>query len=350
MTRHFKGIAGRRNGRIRFVVLHDDAGSQNATSAFYRNWLTTHDATRGFAHAYCASDGTLFFEDEANHAWHTGNAEGNTWGYGIEVCQSRGDEAIYRRNFVTACKLAADVLKRNGLTANRNTVRLHREFSATSCPHRAWELFGSDVNRVKDAMIVEINKYMGGSAVASTPQPVPPKPQAPAFNPTLESHNKRFRVNGNNTNVRISQTTSSGVHRVVQSGFTFTSRRFVRNGATANGTAVWYEVQEIGGWISASVVTEVTSSSTPTPQPTVPQAPFKATGTVQFTQNGVNIRRGTAVTGAIVGQYNSGQRVIYDRIELHNGHWWVSFVGGSGNRNWISVTAPQTNALWARQV
>ena len=80
------------------------------------------------------------------------------------------------------------------LPVNRDTVRLHREFIPTDCPHRSWNLHGKSTNAVKDYFITKIKHYQSlgntvdemiakenGTAVKQTltPQPtatVAPKP------------------------------------------------------------------------------------------------------------------------------------------------------------------------------
>ena len=60
-----------------------------------------------FAHAYVASDGILYAEDDAYAAWHCGQTDGNRNYYSIEVCQSMGDLEIFKKNEENALKLAA---------------------------------------------------------------------------------------------------------------------------------------------------------------------------------------------------------------------------------------------------
>lgn len=168
-----KGIAGRRNGRVKGVVIHNDAGSNAANTAFYRGYVTNNNAANGFAHWYVASDGILQMEDEGNMAWHTANADGNANYIGIEACQSMGNLAQFLNNEKRAIKLAAEVLKRHGLQPNTSTVRLHNTFSSTACPHRSQEQHGAG-NATQAYFINEIKKYMGGSA-PSKPTPAKPK-------------------------------------------------------------------------------------------------------------------------------------------------------------------------------
>lgn len=167
-----KGIAGRRNGKVKGVVIHNDAGSNAANTAFYRGYVTNNNAANGFAHYYIASDGLLQMEDEANMAWHTANPDGNANFIGIEACQSMGDKNQFLANEAKAIKLAAEILKRHGLQPNTSTVRLHNSFSPTACPHRSQEIHGSG-NKTQTYFINEIKKHMGGSTPTGKPHPSP---------------------------------------------------------------------------------------------------------------------------------------------------------------------------------
>lgn len=163
-----KGIAGRRNGKVKGVVIHNDAGSNAANTSFYKGYVTNNNAANGFAHYYIASDGMVQMEDEANMAWHTANSDGNANYIGIEACQSMGDKNQFLANEAKAIKLAAEILKRHGLQPNKSTVRLHNSFSATACPHRSQEIHGPGA-KTQDYFISEIKKHMGGSAPAGKP-------------------------------------------------------------------------------------------------------------------------------------------------------------------------------------
>lgn len=166
------GIAGRRGRNPYGVVIHNDAASQGATTTFYRNWLPSHNAELGFAHWYVCSDGILQVENEANMAWHTANANGNANYIGIEACQSMGNLDTFRNNEDRSIKLAAEILKRYGLQPNRNTVILHKQFSATACPHRSVSMHG-DWTIMQDYFIAQIQKYMNGSTPNPAPTPQP---------------------------------------------------------------------------------------------------------------------------------------------------------------------------------
>ena len=133
------GVAGNRGRNPIGIFIHNDAGSQNANAAFYRNWLQTHPLENGFAHYYVAQDGILQSEDDSNCAWHSGNLDGNLNYLSVEVCQSMGDLDVLKHNEEKAFQLVASKCIQYGITPNENTIRLHQEVYATSCPHRSVE-------------------------------------------------------------------------------------------------------------------------------------------------------------------------------------------------------------------
>ena len=44
MVNFYSGVAGRRPGKPTFAIIHNDAGSINATASYYSHWLPTHQA------------------------------------------------------------------------------------------------------------------------------------------------------------------------------------------------------------------------------------------------------------------------------------------------------------------
>lgn len=175
MTKFYPGIAGKRNGKPTFVIIHNDAGSKNACASYYRNWLPTHDAELGFAHVYIASDGKYQAESFDNVAWHAGNSTANYWALSWEVCQSMGaSDEEFKAVEEAVFKDVAAAMTQYGLTPNRTTVRLHKEYSATSCPHRSWDLHGKAITAVQDYFIAGINKYMGNNSSTDNQQSITP--------------------------------------------------------------------------------------------------------------------------------------------------------------------------------
>lgn len=162
MVVSYSGIAGRRGKNPTRIVLHNDGGSQGATAAFYKSWLENHNPELGFAHEYIASDGTYQAENAGNCAWHCANAAGNRDYYGIEICQSLGNEATFKANEQKAFKRAAQLCKQWGLNPSTAIFPLHRELSSTDCPHRSFALHGKANAAVKAYYTEQVKKYYNG--------------------------------------------------------------------------------------------------------------------------------------------------------------------------------------------
>ncbi len=320
MTKFYRGIAGRRPGKPRGAVIHNDAGSQNATVAFYKQWLNSNRAAEnGFAHVYMSSDGRYQLEDYDNMAWHTANQIGNTWYVGWEVDQSMGDLGVFMRNEVAVLKDVAKFMLQYGLAPNRETVRLHKEFSSTTCPHRSWEIHGQLIDAVKDYFIQEIKKYMGRPDTDPQPDPAPG-----VTGYTVERWNKQQSVDVDVLNIRAAQTSNSGMIGTLKKGQTFNATRICRNGQNVAGYTTWFEVNG-RGWVSGAYVTEIGGGSV-------------STGGSYTFNNATNVRDNPSLSAAVVAQYQPGQTVIYDRTVQADGYTWMGYVGGSGKRRWVAKT------------
>lgn len=218
MTKFYPGIAGKRNGKPTFVIIHNDAGSKNACASYYRNWLPTHDAELGFAHVYIASDGKYQAESFDNVAWHAGNSTANYWALSWEVCQSMGaSDEEFKAVEEAVFKDVAAAMKQYGLTPNRTTVRLHKEYSATSCPHRSWDLHGKAITAVQDYFIAGINKYIGNNSSSDNQQSITPNQPTKenstmifAFNVSDEKNKATYLFDGQKTLVFADKKKDSG--------------------------------------------------------------------------------------------------------------------------------------------
>ncbi len=179
MVVSYSGIAGKRGKNPTKIVIHNDGGSQGATAAFYKGWLEHHQPELGFAHYYVASDGTYQAEVDGNSAWHCANYVGNRDYIGIEVCQSLGKESTFLENEQEAFKLAASLCKKYGLNPSVSVFPLHRELSATDCPHRSFALHGKANAGVKSYYVSQVQKYMGNTSnTGSNSSSKPSKPSA----------------------------------------------------------------------------------------------------------------------------------------------------------------------------
>ncbi|WP_204256354.1 SH3 domain-containing protein [Mammaliicoccus sciuri] len=172
------------------IVIHNDAGSLSAMQ--YHDSLVNAPLSRlenGIAHSYISGNTVWQALTEGRTAWHTANNNGNTNYYGIEVCQSMSaSDKDFLASEQSAFQEAARMLKKWGLPVNRNTVRIHSEFSATQCPHRSLALhcnYTSSqrapqdvVNKMKDYFISQIKAYYDGEI----PKGSTVKPSKPSSN------------------------------------------------------------------------------------------------------------------------------------------------------------------------
>lgn len=159
------GKAGKRPGKPKGAVIHNDYGAM--TPQQYVAWLIARRKEGrlglGFAPYYINSSAILRADNTGNKAWHTANNEGNAWYLGYEVTQSYygiiSDKEFIKNEDMTLRQVAED-FHYYGLQPNRDTIRLHSQFSSTSCPHRSWDLHGKSTNSVKDYFIAKVAKYM----------------------------------------------------------------------------------------------------------------------------------------------------------------------------------------------
>ena len=158
------GVAGRRGYNPLGVVIHNDAGCDKANAEFYKSWLTSHKLENGFAHYYVASDATLQAEEDYNEAWHCANLEGNRDFLSVEVCQSEGDELTFRKNEDKAFQLVADKCMLYGIEPSVDTIKLHMQFSATSCPRRSVAIHGGNAVACQNYFIGRVKECMDKSS------------------------------------------------------------------------------------------------------------------------------------------------------------------------------------------
>lgn len=163
------------------IVIHNDAGSINATAKSYVNSLPNHPAELGFAHYYIDRFTTYRAMDTFSIAWHCGNSWGNGNLLSYEVCQSGApsysgvSDAEFLQNEEATFKQVAEDMKFYGLVPSRNTVFLHRALSATDCPWRSWQLHvgrnapdtQANRNKLIDYFVSRIEYYINGGNTPS---------------------------------------------------------------------------------------------------------------------------------------------------------------------------------------
>ena len=213
-----RGVAGKRVGNVKGVVIHNTWDNNTAESHIERlGKMNNEQLEDGFGHYHVDEDTIVRVEDTFNKAWHTANTEGNAYYIGIEV---RGNRQTSKEEFEkaeqNAFKQAYEDLKYYKLPINRDTVRLHCEFTATECPKRSLiEHCGYDsirkqpqavIDKLKDYFIAQIKKYGNTGTVKP---PVTPKPPAKPKSPVKPQEIKRVAEKGTfypNTTVAIKHT------------------------------------------------------------------------------------------------------------------------------------------------
>lgn len=202
----------KRGHKPKGIVIHNDAGGQTGfqykkslQNAGYNRWA------QGIAHSYISEGQIWQAIDESRIGWHTANQYGNREYYGIEACQSlTASDSQFLKNEQTAFYEAARLLKSWGLEPNRNTVRLHMEFSQTACPHRSMKLHtGIDptkqsvsqvtINKMKDYFIKQIKMYYNGKV----PTPTVITSENNKTKPTKASNNKGWSMNEYGTYYKV---------------------------------------------------------------------------------------------------------------------------------------------------
>ncbi|WP_404831733.1 N-acetylmuramoyl-L-alanine amidase [Enterococcus entomosocium] len=327
MVVSYSGIAGARGSNPTAIVLHNDAGSQGATAAFYKNWLESHTPSLGFAHYYVASDGTYQAEKDSNKAWHTGNSKGNANYLGIEVCQSMGNESTYLANEQKAFKLAADLCKKYGLNPASAVFPLHRELSSTSCPHRAWDLHGKGVAAIKQYFVDQIKKYYNGDSTSNN--------NSGSSTSTVTT---KYAV-GSSVKVKTSAThyqTGQSIASFVK-GSTYKVKQVKEVNQSRSKYA--FLLEGINSWVLGQDLESASSgsSSNSNSSTSLKGANLPNKGSYRFTAT-TNIRAAASTNSAIVGEYKAGQTVNYDSKVVAGGYVWLSWIGSeSGKRRYSAV-------------
>lgn len=160
------------------IVIHNDYGSK--TPSQYLPWLYSREQNgthvNGFASVYVNRNEVLWYHPTNYIEWHCANFWANSNLIGFEVCESYpghiSDEKFIENEEATL-KTAAAVMKSYKLPVNRNTVRLHRQYFATSCPHRSWDIHvgvgapntAANRNKLVDYFIKRIKHYYDGGEI-----------------------------------------------------------------------------------------------------------------------------------------------------------------------------------------
>jgi N-acetylmuramoyl-L-alanine amidase CwlA len=178
-----RGVAGRRSGNVKGVVIHNTWTNTAAEQEMNRlAGMSDKQLEAGFAHYYCDENTIIRTEDTYNRAWHVANSEGNNSYLGYEVRGNRETpKAVFLQAEQNAFWQAAEDLRFYGLPVNRDTVKCHHQFSATECPKRSlMEHCGYDSTlavpaattaKMQDYFISQIKKYYDDPSLLPDEEP-----------------------------------------------------------------------------------------------------------------------------------------------------------------------------------
>lgn len=238
------------------VTIHNDAGRSSAKQ--YENSLKGANQNRlnnGIAHIY-ADSGHIWYAIEPDRiAYHTGDGVGKKSGnwnsVGIEIVQSMSaSDKEFMENEQVVLQEVARLLKKYKLPANRNTVRLHMEYTFTACPHRSLTMrtgfnpitqgrpSKAIMNKLKDIWIKEIRAYMDGKTPSIT---VVNNKNGSASTPATKPNSSGWKVNAHNTYYKAEKAsfTVGGTRIAVRKTGPFTSCPF--SGWLNPGVTITYD-------------------------------------------------------------------------------------------------------------
>lgn len=134
--------------KIKYIVIHEtDNFSSDATA--YNHSLYLQQVLDVNSWHYTVDELGVYRHVPDNEiAWHAGNAEGNQYGIGIELCVNSGSD--FEVTFDNAARLVAKLLKEYKLPIS--AIKQHYDFSGKDCPAKI---------RAEDRMdeFIELVKY-----------------------------------------------------------------------------------------------------------------------------------------------------------------------------------------------
>ncbi|HEQ9220793.1 TPA: SH3 domain-containing protein, partial [Streptococcus pyogenes] len=91
----------------------------------------------------------------------------------------------------------------------------------------------------------------------------------------------------------------------------------------------WFYPPYQGDAVTQAVSTEPQTSDI------IVETPKSGTFTLDVAE--INIRRWPSLASEVVGSYKQGDTVSFDSEGYANGYYWISYVGGSGMRNYMGI-------------
>lgn len=357
-----RGVAGARGYKPKGVVIHNTWDNSSAQSHIERlRKMTPAQLEAGFAHVFVDEKDAVWVENPANKAWHVANTDGNANYIGIEVKGNRSTpKDVFLASEKNAFIIASKVLKQNGLTPNRSTVRLHSEFSATECPKRSMiEHCGYDStyaqpeavkNKLKDYFIAQIKAVSGTSTSPANPsKPAPSKP-APSNSKYYEKAPAKVKLIKATALRKINAVNGAYWDKKENILDTYKAGTvFVITGMKKSSGGTPRLVTQSGFLLTANkdYVVDVAEASKPAPAKPAPAQPsagkLKAQkGTFTATTT-VAIKYTPKVSATQVAKLTPGESVIYDGYIESDNYIWVRYLRSNGKYAYACVRDAKTN-------
>ncbi|KPJ23015.1 glucosaminidase domain-containing protein [Streptococcus phocae] len=93
-------------------------------------------------------------------------------------------------------------------------------------------------------------------------------------------------------------------------------------------------------------------STEPQNSDTIVETPKSGAFTLDVSE--INVRRWPSLASEVVDSYKQGDVVNFDSEGYANGYWWISYVGGSGKRNYMAIGQTDKDgnriSLWGKLV
>lgn len=257
--------------------------------------------------------------DEELVAWSAGNWNANTRAIAIENVDADTNWNIAPETQENCARLVADICIRRGIPIDSAHIKPHRAFSSTDCPGRL------NVDWV-------INRARELAGQPQRPAVTAPAPEQSAGG-TSSDNRIYFDYRGN---VRAEPTTDSAIMRTYGAGAKMDYAGFV-HGQVINGDDRWLKTALHGWYVHASVtggtfgLKDLGSASTQSAS----GGRIAQSGTFRANVN-LKIRRSPSLSGAVAGTFTAGATQRYDSYTDAEGIRWVSWIGASGNRNYVA--------------
>lgn len=157
-----KGTAcrsGEKRRGFRGVTIHETGNRAKGAGALaHASYLRGTGSARAASWHYCVDDSKVTRSvPEAEASWHSGTRDGNFETVSIEICVNADGD--FRKACDRAAELAADILKRNGVSAYkyRNFLFQHFDWSGKNCP----ETIRSGKSVTWPEFVSKVGSFMG---------------------------------------------------------------------------------------------------------------------------------------------------------------------------------------------